>query len=105
MYPTPLNIEQTSSEITAQYKSEIVKGKCLVDLSGGFGVDTYYFSKQFEKVIHIEHNNQLSDIANRNFKVLGCNNIETHCADSLELLPKLKDQIDCIYVDPSRNTM
>ena len=102
MYPTPLNIEQTSSEITAQYKSEIVKGKCLVDLSGGFGVDTYYFSKQFEKVIHIEHNNQLSDIANHNFKVLGCNNIETHCADSLELLPKLKDQIDCIYVDPSR---
>lgn len=102
IYPTPLNIEQTSSEITAQYKSELVKGKCLVDLSGGFGVDTYYFSKQFEKVIHIEHNNQLSDIANHNFKVLGCYNIETHCADSLELLPKLKDQIDCIYVDPSR---
>ena len=102
MYPTPLNIEQTSSEITAQYKSKLVKGNCLVDLSGGFGVDTYYFSKQFEKVIHIEHNNQLSDIANHNFKVLGCYNIETHCADSLELLPKLKDQIDCIYVDPSR---
>lgn len=102
MYPTPLNIEQTSSEITAQYKSELVKGKCLVDLSGGFGVDTYYFSKQFEKVIHIEFNKQLSDIACHNFKVLGSNNIETHCSDSLELLPKLKDQIDCIYVDPSR---
>lgn len=102
IYPTPLNIEQTSSEITAQYKSELVKGKYLVDLSGGFGVDTYYFSKQFEKVIHIEHNNQLSDIANHNFKVLGSNNIQTHYADSLELLPKLKDQIDCIYVDPSR---
>lgn len=102
IYPTPISIEQTSSEITAQYKSELVKGKCLVDLSGGFGVDTYYFSKQFEKVIHIEHNNQLSDIANHNFKVLGCYNIETRCADSLEILPKLKDQIDCIYVDPSR---
>ena len=49
IYPSPLNIEQTSSEITAQYKSELVKGKYLVDLSGGFGVDTYYFSKQFEK--------------------------------------------------------
>lgn len=102
IYPTPLNLEQTSSEITAQYKSELVKGKCLVDLSGGFGVDTYYFSKQFKKVIHIEHNNQLSDIANHNFKVLGSNNIETHCADSLELLPRLKDHIDYIYVDPSR---
>lgn len=102
MYPTPLNIEQTSSEITAQYKSKLVKGKCLVDLSGGFGVDTYYFSKQFEKVIHIEFNDQLSEIANHNFKILGSNNIETHCADSLELLPKLKDQIDCIYLDPSR---
>lgn len=102
IYPTPLNIEQTSSEITAQYKSELVKGKYLVDLSGGFGVDTYYFSKQFEKVIHIEYNNQLSEIANHNFKVLGSNNIETHCADSLKLLPKLVDQIDCIYVDPSR---
>ena len=52
IYPSPLNIEQTSSEITAQYKSELVTGKYVVDLSGGFGVDTYYFSKKFEKVIH-----------------------------------------------------
>ena len=38
-YPNKLNIEQTSSETTAQYKSQLVKGGSIIDLTGGFGVD------------------------------------------------------------------
>ncbi len=44
-YPNKLNIEQTSSEITAKYKADLTSGKSLIDLTGGFGVDAYYFSK------------------------------------------------------------
>jgi hypothetical protein len=54
IYPEKLSIEQTSSEKTAIYKAEIVSGECLIDLTGGFGIDDYYFSKQVKKIIHCE---------------------------------------------------
>ena len=44
-FPNKLNIEQTSSEISASYKSNLIEGKTLLDLTGGFGVDSFYFSK------------------------------------------------------------
>jgi hypothetical protein len=43
VYPSKISVEQTSSEITAKYKVEIVSGASLIDLSGGFGVDDFYF--------------------------------------------------------------
>ncbi|MGB5699228.1 MAG: class I SAM-dependent methyltransferase, partial [Muriicola sp.] len=49
-YPPKLHIEQTSSEITARYKSALVAGKTLADLTGGFGVDSYFFSQKISKV-------------------------------------------------------
>ena len=45
-YPPKLNLEQTSSEITAKYKATIFKGAAMADLTGGFGVDSFYFSKK-----------------------------------------------------------
>src|SRR5690606_727900 len=53
-YPNKLNIEQTSSEKTAFYKSSLVSGNTIVDLTGGFGVDSYYFAKVFKEVTHCE---------------------------------------------------
>ena len=41
-YPNKLNIEQTSSEITAKYKSGLISGNSIIDLTGGFGVDCFY---------------------------------------------------------------
>ena len=51
-YPNKLNIEQTSSELTAAYKSRLISGGMLIDLTGGFGVDAYYFAKTFNQVTH-----------------------------------------------------
>ncbi|MGN7514715.1 MAG: THUMP-like domain-containing protein [Allomuricauda sp.] len=101
-YPNKLNIEQTSSEITAAYKAEIVSGKSLVDLTGGFGVDSYFFSKKIDQVFHCEINQELSGIANHNFKVLGQENIQCSSEDGVEFLKKSTDSFDWIYVDPSR---
>jgi len=36
IFPSKISLEQTSSEKTAAYKSEIVYGDSLIDLSGGF---------------------------------------------------------------------
>ena len=46
LYPAKISIEQTSSEKTAAYKASIVSGESLIDLTGGFGVDDYFFSKK-----------------------------------------------------------
>lgn len=103
-YPNKLNIEQCSSEITAEYKAGIVDGKSLLDLSGGFGVDSYYFSKKMQQVIHCEINEKLSQIASHNFDVLGVKNIETIQADGLVFLDKTQQTFDWIYLDPSRRS-
>ncbi len=101
-YPNKLNIEQTSSEITAQYKLNIVYGESIIDLTGGFGVDSYYFSKQFKKVIYCEINKDLSRIASHNCKQLGVQNISIQNRDGIEYLKTNTNSIDWIYVDPSR---
>jgi hypothetical protein len=101
-YPNKLNIEQTSSEITAEYKSNRMTGESIIDLTGGFGVDCYYFSKQFKKVTHCEINEPLSDIVKHNYKQFGVNTIETFAINGVEYLKSSNKHYDWIYVDPSR---
>ena len=101
-YPNKLNIEQTSSEETAQYKAELVDGKTLLDLTGGLGVDSYYFSKKMDTVFHCEINQDLSEIAHHNLEVLGCKNIVCIPEDGINFLKQTDKKFDWIFVDPSR---
>ena len=101
-YPNKLNIEQTSSEITADYKSRLVSGKSLIDITGGFGVDSFYFSKQMKNVIHCEWNKELSSIVSHDYKQLQVSNIETKAVNGLDYLSSQKQAFDWIYIDPSR---
>ena len=102
IYPSKISVEQTSSEKTAKYKSEIVSGKNLIDLTGGFGVDDFYFSKKIDSVIHCEINFELSEIVNHNFKVLNILNIDCKNGNSLDILESENSKFDWIYIDPSR---
>ena len=102
IFPSKVSIEQTSSEKTAQYKSEMVSGENLIDLTGGFGVDAFYFAKKVKKVIHCEINEELSSIVKHNFKELKVENIECLSGDSSDILKKTNQKIDWIYIDPSR---
>ncbi len=101
-YPAKISIEQTSSEITAKYKSEILSGNSIVDITGGFGVDCFYFSKHYKEVTHCEINEGLSTIVKHNYQQLKVKNITTFSGDGIELLKKTKNKFDCIYIDPSR---
>ena len=101
-YPNKLNIEQTSSEITAKYKADIVSGNLLLDLTGGFGVDSYFFSHKVDRITHCEIDPELSEIANHNFKALGRTNMDTHVGDGLSHLVHLRSRPDWIFIDPSR---
>ncbi|APY12610.1 SAM-dependent methyltransferase [Seonamhaeicola sp. S2-3] len=101
-YPNKLNIEQTSSEITANYKSKLISGETIIDVTGGFGIDCFYFSKQFNNVTHCEVNENLSNIVKHNFKQLKAINIETLHTDGVAYLKLHSKPFDWIYIDPSR---
>lgn len=101
-YPNKLNIEQTSSEITAKHKSSLISGSSIIDLTGGFGVDCYYFSKQFKNVTHCEINDELHQIVKHNYNQLKSTNINTILTDGIEYLKNCNTKYDWIYVDPSR---
>jgi hypothetical protein len=101
-YPNKLNIEQTSSEITAKYKSDLVSGSTLIDITGGFGVDTCFFSQKVSEITHCEINEELSTIVSHNFTQLKVKNITTHYGNGIEFLEKSKEKFNWIYADPSR---
>jgi len=101
-YPPKLNLEQTSSEITANYKAQLVSGSSLVDLTGGFGVDSWAFSKKIAKLVHCEINEELSAIAQHNFNELGQTNCSFFHGDGLRILKESSNKFDWIYIDPSR---
>jgi len=98
-YPPKLNIEQTSSEITAQYKAKLIKGKSLADITGGLGIDSYYFAKEIENVYHFEINSELSEIADHNFSKLN-SNVACITGNGVEYIQERF--FDIIYIDPSR---
>jgi hypothetical protein len=102
IYPSKISVEQTSSEKTAEYKSSLISGNSLIDLTGGFGVDDFYFAKKIKNVTHCEINSDLSTIVKHNFKQLGVTNIDCIAGDSLAALQSLPTQWDWIYIDPSR---
>ncbi|TYP99064.1 putative methyltransferase [Tenacibaculum adriaticum] len=103
-YPPKISIEQTSSEITADYKAKLIKGNSIIDITGGFGIDAYYFSKYFNKVVHCEINKELSEIVKYNYEQLNVSNIITIADDGLDFLKKTNEKFDCIYIDPSRRS-
>lgn len=101
-YPAKISIEQTSSEITASYKAQLLNGKSIIDITGGFGIDTYYFAKHFKNVVHCEINEELSNIVKHNYQKLGISNITTIANNGIEYLKNSSQKFDGIYIDPSR---
>ena len=100
-YSPKVSVEQSSSEITANFKAGLAIGESLIDLTGGFGVDCFYFQKNGFLVTHCEINEELSEISGHNAKILGDNKTSFYAGDGLNLLGK-NQFYDTIYVDPSR---
>jgi hypothetical protein len=71
-------------------------------LTGGFGIDDYYFAKKLKTVVHCEINPELSNIVKHNFEQLNIKNISCYSGDSSAILAKLNTEWDWIYIDPSR---
>lgn len=103
-YPPLLSIEQCSSETTALYKSGLANGDTLIDITGGFGIDTLFFARRVRHVTHCEINTELSTIAEHNAAFLKQNNIDFIAADGLEFLHASNKTFGTIYIDPARRS-
>lgn len=110
-YPVRLSCEQCSSEATARYKAHIIAthstlNGCatqeihIADLTGGYGVDTYFMAQTFGHVDYIEQNGELCRIAEHNFR-LYAPNIHIHHT-TVETYLQDMPPVDVLCVDPAR---
>ena len=100
-----LSFEQSSSEASAKYKASLIDcGETVADLTGGLGVDSYYFSKRASKVYYFERNEKLCESTKYNFERLRADNIIISNAEISDktVSESLSSEISTIYIDPSR---
>ena len=118
-YPVRLSCEQCSSELTAKYKAQILSTfdfrlSALLDLTAGYGVDTYFLSEHFEHTDYVEQNAELCRIAAHNFSLpfregTGVGPITIHNTTAEDFLSSLPCRegaglgfYDLIFLDPAR---
>jgi len=101
VFPPQLSLEQSSSEKTAAYKAEFLKGEKFLDLTSGFGIDAYFLSKNFENNTLVEQNAELLCLVEHNWNVL--NKKARFIHQKLEdFLRENNEKFDVIYLDPAR---
>ena len=101
VYPPRISMEQCSSSATALYKASLMKGSTFADLTGGFGIDCSYISRNFSKAHYVERNENLCRVAAHNFALLGLGHIEIINGNSEQVLSTLPS-CDWIFLDPAR---
>ena len=98
----PLAFEQASSEACAAHKR--IGGDTVLDLTCGLGVDAFFLSRRFGRVVTLERNDVLARVAAENFSRLGATNIEVVNTSAEEYLRRDGLHFDWIYADPDRRS-
>jgi len=105
IYPPPLSLAQCSSEATAQFKAGILADLPLVrgvDLTGGFGVDSFFISQRCSDFTYVEPSGALFEIAMHNHHRLGAPGIKGAQQFAGDFLRSSGEPFDLIFLDPSR---
>ncbi len=112
VYPPSVNLEQSSSEATARFKVQLLskelgknKFQSISDLTGGFGVDSFFFSKASDYLDFVEPHQSLLNIVSHNFKTLGVQNVQFHNMTAENFLNSASKKFDFVFVDPSRRDL
>ena len=96
IFPRQLSLEQSSSELTAIYKAELIRqfmgsdNYQHIDLTGGMGIDCYFIAQYASQSHYIEQNPELCSIAQHNFAYLNPN-ISVHNTTAEEYLNQITD--------------
>ena len=126
IFPRKLSAEQCSSSATGRYKADLAERIAtgglkeawkIADLTGGLGVDSWFFSSKASQVLYCEMLPELCRAAEHNFTVLGASDITVRnvavCDKSddvtagqsifqspTEILSQFSP--DIVYMDPAR---
>ena len=101
IYPKNLSLEQASSEATARYKAQELRGKRFADLTCGLSIDAYFLSEPFEEVTLVEEQPELLSIVQHNWEVL--ERKATFVNKKAEaFLADTSQHYDVLYLDPAR---
>lgn len=102
IFPAKIAAEQCSSEQTALYKQRLVETDwTMCDLTGGLGIDSYFFSRKVKQLTYIERFPAYCEAAAYNFRMLGGDNIQVINADTTQCVADLPF-VDAFYLDPAR---
>ncbi len=103
IYPRRVSVQQCSSDATAAFKANLFRGKSFLDLSGGFGIDTFHISRNFDKSVYVEQDEELCEIMSHNCEVLKLDErVKVKNGKSEKYLTKTDKKFDLIYIDPAR---
>lgn len=104
VYPETLAMEQCSSEVTARYKHKLIsKGSTITDLTGGFGVDSFWLSEGASSLDYVEQQEYLCDLVRHNFPALGRTQFRVFNQHLEEYLDFWKyNPTSIVYCDPAR---
>lgn len=102
VFPSKISAEQCSSESTANYKQRLIsRDTVLCDLTGGLGIDSYFFSLKARSVTYIERFREYCEAARNNFEILTADNIQILEGNAMEYIHAFPD-VDVFYIDPAR---
>ena len=101
-FPVPVSLEQCSSEATARFKASLFSGENFLDLTGGMGVDSYFFKSRFDRITLVEADANVLSGTRHNFQTLGIDNVVFVESSAEQYLQKTEQHFDLIYLDPSR---
>ncbi len=99
---TSKSYEQASSQLTADFKAGLFEGDLMLNLTGGLGVDDVSFARVFKKVISVDSDEEIHEIASYNMSKMGVQNVDRRHMAAEESLNEVQASIDLVFVDPDR---
>lgn len=99
--PPPLSLEQSSSTLTAHYKSGLLSGDRLIDLTGGMGVDLLALSARFREVSYVEQSEWLCELFRHNSPLFTDSAIRIHHQSAEAFLEDFRGKAT-FFMDPAR---
>ncbi len=103
LFPDTLIAEQASDYRVSEFHASLIgKGKRILDMTAGLGIDAMTFALTGNKVLAIELNKFRCQILEYNAKILGISTMQFLNADSIDYLNNTEEFFDIIFVDPAR---
>ena len=106
--PHRVNFEQSSSELTARYKQQLIEPQeHILDMTGGLGIDALAMASVSELSVIYEIDPTMAEALTYNLhKILQQDHIMVHCGDALAAMERATlEGITLIYADPARRDM